>query len=164
VVSLADRLRAPRSDWSDDEFALGELDAGPSSAVRFLLRRLANEDVARKRRANYQLLLDELGTRVLEPFAELPAGASPFAFPLETDRKAEVLAELLRHGIAALNFWSIPHPSFPAERFPRAAALRERVVGLPVHQELRPRDVKRVAEAAHRAADRHGLAVNGTPA
>jgi perosamine synthetase len=148
AVALADRLRAPKGHWSDEEFALGELDAGPSSAVRFLLRRLVDEDVARERRANYQLLLDKLGTQVLEPFAELPAGASPLAFPLETERKAELLAELFEQGIAAPDFWSIPHSSLPAERHPRATALRERVVGLPVHQELTPRDVERVAAAA----------------
>jgi hypothetical protein len=147
VVALADRLRAPTGQWNDKEFALGELEAGPSFAVGFLLRRLVDEDVARKRRANYQLLLDKLGTQVLEPFAELPAGASPFAFPLETERKAEVLAELFDQGIAAPDWWSIPHSSLPAERYPRAKALRERVVGLPVHQELTRRDIDRIAAA-----------------
>jgi dTDP-4-amino-4,6-dideoxygalactose transaminase len=78
----------------------------------------------------------------------LPAGASPFAFPLETERKAELVTELFDQGIAAADWWSIPHPSLPAERYPRASALRERVVGLPVHQELTRRDVERVAAAA----------------
>jgi perosamine synthetase len=148
AFALADRLRAPTGEWSDEEFALGELDAGPSTAVRFLLRRLVDENVARVRRANYQLLLDKLGTQVLGPFAELPAGASPFSFPLETERKAEVVTELFDHGIAAADWWSIPHSSLPAERYPRASALRERVIGLPVHQELTQRDVERVAAAA----------------
>ena len=37
------------------------------------------------------------------------------------------------------------------ERFPAAAARRERLVGLPVHQELRARDVERIVRAVRQA-------------
>ena len=37
---------------------------------------------------------------------------------VRTDRKAELLERLARKGIAALDFWSIPHPALPTERFP----------------------------------------------
>jgi dTDP-4-amino-4,6-dideoxygalactose transaminase len=50
--------------------------------------------------------------------------------------------------IRPLNFWTMAHPAVPAGRFPRAMELRRTVVGLPVHQQLRPGDVERVAEAA----------------
>jgi dTDP-4-amino-4,6-dideoxygalactose transaminase len=59
-----------------------------------------------------------------------------------------VLTRLEREGIAAVDFWSVPHPSLPVERFPRAARRRSRTVALPVHQELRPRDVMRIAATA----------------
>jgi dTDP-4-amino-4,6-dideoxygalactose transaminase len=36
----------------------------------------------------------------------------------------------------------------PVDQFPDAAALRASVVGLPVHQELRPADLRRIAHAA----------------
>ena len=81
---------------------------------------------------------------VTAPFDHVPQGASPFAFPLSTERKTELLERLRRKGIAALDFWSVPHPALPTERFPRATELRERVLALPVHQELDLSDVERI--------------------
>src|SRR5207247_7784900 len=49
--------------------------------------------------------------------------------------------------VGALDFWSVPHPSLPHSEFPAAVDLRRRVVGLPVHQELRRKDVERIAQA-----------------
>jgi dTDP-4-amino-4,6-dideoxygalactose transaminase len=40
------------------------------------------------------------------------------------------------------------------ERFPRASALRATLVGLPVHQELRLRDLDRIAAVARGAVVR----------
>jgi perosamine synthetase len=147
AVALIDRLRRDTSNGDEKEFALGDPDLAPSSAVEFLLRRMPAEDAARKRRANYQLLLDDLEAHVAEPFAGLPSGASPFAFPIKTDEKPKVLGKLYEQGIDGLNFWSIPHPALPEKQYPRAAALRQHVVGLPVHQELTSRDVERIAGA-----------------
>ena len=38
----------------------------------------------------------------------------------------------------------LAHPSLPATAFPLAAGLRASIVGVPVHQELRPRDLDRI--------------------
>jgi len=81
------------------------------------------------------------------PFAALPDGASPFAFPIAVDDKQTVLARLASRGVRGLNFWSVPHPALPPASFPGAAVRRARVVGLPVHQELRPGDLARIARA-----------------
>jgi hypothetical protein len=67
--------------------------------------------------------------------------------PIQSDRKEELLDRLAWHGIAALNFWSVPHPSLPVADFPRAAALRESIIALPVHQELGVRELKRIVDA-----------------
>jgi dTDP-4-amino-4,6-dideoxygalactose transaminase len=130
------------------DFALGDADRGPLELTVRLLGRLAGDDAAAARRGNYRRLLAALGEHVRTPFDKLPEGASPFCFPVETEHKVEVLTRLKRAGIAAIDFWSVPHPSLPVERFPRAARRRSRTVGLPVHQELRARDVARIAEAA----------------
>lgn len=148
LSDAAVRLQRPRPYDPAADFALGDADGGPSSALGFLLRRLAADDAPARRRAHYEELLDALGPAVPEGFRTLPAGASPFAFPVETGRKEELLARLADAGVGGLDLWSVPHPSVPDEAFPRAGALRRRLVGLPVHQELRPADVERIARAA----------------
>jgi dTDP-4-amino-4,6-dideoxygalactose transaminase len=140
--------RRERTYVPDEDFALADADAGPSRISVRLFRRLAGGDAAGARRAAYKRLLDALSDHVAAPFAELPSGASPFAFPVETNRKAELLAALARARIQALDLWSVPHPSLPTDRFPAAARRRASTVGLPVHQELRDSDVERIAAAA----------------
>jgi CelD/BcsL family acetyltransferase involved in cellulose biosynthesis len=130
-------------------FALEHDGVTPSRASRFLLPRLADPGVAVRRRTNYELLLDEFSERVPLPFRTLPAGASPLAFPLETDAVEEVRERLDRAGIEGAPFWTQLHPAFPAGRFPGAVGWRKRFVALPVHQELRPGDVERIAKAVH---------------
>jgi CelD/BcsL family acetyltransferase involved in cellulose biosynthesis len=134
----------------DMEHALGDLDARPAVFTRFLLPRLLEPDPKAQRRMNYQLLLEQLSDQVPKPFTQLPEGACPFAFPIETDDKASLMARLERHRIIPLDLWSIAHPLLPAEEFPQAARLRKTVVGLPVHQELRLDDVERLVSVARR--------------
>jgi CelD/BcsL family acetyltransferase involved in cellulose biosynthesis len=58
-----------------------------------------------------------------------------------------MLARLARSRIRAHSFWSVPHPSLPAGRFPGASARRASTIALPVHQELCASDVERIAAA-----------------
>jgi perosamine synthetase len=127
-------------------FALGDPLSRPSATSAFLLPRVFDPAAVARRVANYERLLAELGDDVPPAFAHIPAGACPFAFPIDTTSKPETLEWLLRQGVRALDFWSVPHPSLPAERFPRAASWRARLVGLPVHQELTEQDLDRLAK------------------
>jgi len=132
----------------EDDFALGSPE-GPLPASLSLAARVP-EDAAARRRAHYRLLLEQLGAEVWPPFECLPAGASPFAFPVATADKQELLDRLARAGVRAVDLWSVPHPILPAERFPAAQARRAGTVGLPVHQELHRADIERVAAASGR--------------
>jgi dTDP-4-amino-4,6-dideoxygalactose transaminase len=143
---LAHRRTAPYDATRD--FALGDPGRRPLGLTLRLLPRLAAHDAVSARRANYRRLLEALGEHVRPPFDELPEGASPFCLAVETEHKAEVLSRLDHEGIAATDFWSVPHPSLPAECFPESARRRSRAIGLPVHQELRGRDVERIANVA----------------
>jgi len=135
------------------EFALGDLGRGPYTATNFLLARMPHTTAQRARLANHAFLLERLGHFVPEPFAHLPGGASPFAFPIQSNRKEEVLDWLARRGIAAVSFWGIPHPRLPTADFPRAAALRKSIIALPVHQELGVRELERIVRAVLEASD-----------
>ena len=147
TLARLSRLRKPEPYDLNEDFGLGNPESPPSTALEFLLRRLVDPGTAGRRRANYELLLRELGDSVPAPFGRVAAGASPFAFPLYAERKAELRERLARKGISAIDFWSIPHPALPTERFPRARELRERLLALPVHQELALRDVERIPKA-----------------
>jgi dTDP-4-amino-4,6-dideoxygalactose transaminase len=142
-------LHRPAEYTTEADFALGDTSADAARSSAILLARLASGDVAAARRARYGVLLDALGERVPAPFARLPAGASPFAFPIESDGKAELLERLERAGVLALDFWSQGHASVPAGAFPAVAARRARTIALPVHQELRPRDLERMIGCVH---------------
>lgn len=131
----------------EEEVALGDVHAPPFQAIGVLLPRLLADDPLVKRQANYRVLLAELAEHVPAPFGRLPEGASPFALPVQADDKADLLARLKEHGISPLDFWAFPHPALPVERFPQVDRLRSRIVGLPVHQELRRGDLERIVTA-----------------
>jgi dTDP-4-amino-4,6-dideoxygalactose transaminase len=150
VGGLAARRRPRRYDPAAD-FALGS-PRPPSRATLLALGRVADPSAAARRRANYAVLLDRLGDLVPPPFDELVPGASPFVLPVRAPDKARFLRRARAAGVRALDLWSVAHPSLPTEQFPRAAALRASLVGLPVHQELRRRDLDRIAAVARAAA------------
>jgi dTDP-4-amino-4,6-dideoxygalactose transaminase len=150
LANLGARLR-PELDLirgefdASESFALGNPNSLPSRTSLFLLPRVFDMAAARRRRHHYARLLEELGHAVPAPFARLPIGACPWAFPVETVHKRNLLEQLVRQRVRALNMWSVPHPSLPAARFPGASSWRAGLVGLPVHQELRECDVTRLA-------------------
>jgi perosamine synthetase len=145
AAAIAGRFARGEERSPEDEFALGSPEA-PAPATRSLIPRLP-AGAAAQRRAHYQMLLDQLAVDVPAPFSELPAGASPFAFPVRA-RGADLLAALDRAGVKASVLWSTAHPALPAGRFPAATARRSATVLLPVHQELRGPDLERIATAA----------------
>ena len=145
---LAQQLHRERPYSSERDFALGDAGTAPSIATLLALPRVARVGAAVRRRRNYEALLRMLGDRVPHAFRDLPAGASPFVFPIVSIDKSAVLRRLRASGIRALDFWSTPHPALPADDYPVAGRLRATVVGLPVHQELRDEDLARIVTAA----------------
>jgi dTDP-4-amino-4,6-dideoxygalactose transaminase len=147
LADLRRRLGRTGEHEAEEDFALGDLGRPPYATTDFLLARAPYRVAQAARAANYGFLLERLERFVPGDFAHPPEGASPFAFPVRSDRKAEMLDRLSQHGVAALNFWAVPHPCLPARDFPRAAALRESIIALPVHQELGVRELERIIDA-----------------
>jgi perosamine synthetase len=129
------------------DFALGDPGSPPTRLTVALLSRVGPERTRARRRGNYRFLLARLGDGVETVFPELPEGAVPFFFPVRAPDKAALLARLERRGVAALDVWSVPHPALASTGFARTRALRRSILGLPVHQELRRRDLLRVVDA-----------------
>lgn len=140
--------RSSRDYDPDQDFDLRDPAGSPWRSTPFLLARLADPEVAAARRAHYELLLEALGEHVPSPFARLPAGASPFMLPVTAARAPDLLERLDRHGVKGLWLWSQPHRLLDADRFRGAAERRRATVGLPVHQELEPRDLRQIVAAA----------------
>ena len=141
-----------------DSIDLGDPVSSPSRAASFVVDREADLAIAEKRRANYRALLSELADFVPPPFSQLPEGASPLQFPIQVRDKPAFLERLAGEGVEGANCWPLPHPVGESEQCDRVRALRSTLVGLPVHQELRERDLVRIAGAA-----RSALASNGRP-
>lgn len=155
------RVAPPAGATPDQDFALGDPALGPAGTTVAALRLVGGDDPAAQRRENYQRLRDSLDELVPAPFRELPNGASPFVFPVATVAKPEVLGSLAAAGIHAFDFWSVPHPSLPVKEFPEAQALRREVIGLPVHQELRPVDLDRIVAGVRAAGPKRGSWAGG---
>jgi len=145
VATLVQPLRRGRAYDPVADMALGDPETPPARSTTALLGRAAACGADVRRRANYAWLLDALDGSVPQPFRHLPAGASPFAFPLLTDDAATVLEHLRRAGVDTHLLWGAWHPAAPCDAFPAVGDLRRRVVSLPVHQELTSRDLERIA-------------------
>jgi CelD/BcsL family acetyltransferase involved in cellulose biosynthesis len=111
----------------------------------FLLARLAAGDPRARRRANYRTLLAALAGQVPEPFDRLGEGIAPLVLPVASNDPDAMLARLARHRIDGLDLRAGLRPE---SGFPNARRLAAGAVGLPVHQELRGKDLDRIVAAA----------------
>jgi dTDP-4-amino-4,6-dideoxygalactose transaminase len=136
---------------SKDEFELGDPNEPLSFGAERILPKAYHESIADRRRANYRYLFKRLSACVPAPFASLPDGASPFAFPIEADEPGRVVEALQLRGVNALLLWKHPHPSLAVANYPIARRLRETVIALPVHQELTSANLRQIADAVQEA-------------
>lgn len=136
----------PSGISAEEDRVLGDPEAPASRSSMWLLPRVHDPSVPERRRRRYRLLERSFGDLLAPDFPRLSDGACPFAFPIQVSDRPATLASLAAAGIDAYALWSIPHPSL-GDGYPRASALRERTVALPVHQELQRRDLETIVEA-----------------
>jgi dTDP-4-amino-4,6-dideoxygalactose transaminase len=142
------RRHPPKEDERPEvDFALTAVDERATRVTRALLSRAVDTDAPARRRANFARLADRLGELISPAFAAMPPESSPLAFPIEVPEKRALVDRLARLGVMDTRMWTVPHPVMDARSYPDAAALRTRLVGLPVHHELRSADVERIADA-----------------
>ncbi len=122
------------------------------------------EGVAEARRANYRYVLERLAvSAAIRPmFPELPAGVTPYSFPLLVREERDALrAALVRDGILAAAGW----PESPFEPgLLRTRALARSVVELPIHQAVTQRQLDRAIRCVERwVAPRRALRALASP-
>ena len=121
------------------------LDLGVSPITHYLIERLDADFIVKQRRSNYALLASLLKGKVEIPFPELPAGVCPLFFPIITENKLALHAELVRRGIEAVYFWSRNHPDVPVGKFPEVDYLRQHILEIPIHQGLQSKHIEYIA-------------------
>ncbi len=140
----AGALDVARSGVGDLGFNLADVDLRMSLASERLLRRFDFDGIRRRRIDNFRTLASALRGRATLLHAELADGVCPLFFPIVVDDKASAATSLREHGVDALEFWNHgaggPDTGSEAVRF-----LRSRVLALPVHQDLRPRQLAHIA-------------------
>ena len=119
----------------------GRSGLAPARTTVGVLRQVAGEDASVRRRANYEQLRDRLDELVPPPFQELPSGASPVRVPGGDCGQARGSPLPRRRWDPCVRLLVGPSSVATDGRVSAGAgALRREVIGLPVHQELRPRD------------------------
>ena len=135
-------------EWGLDPADLDAAARSPSRLTAAAVARVDGDAIRERRRANYRALRDELGELAPEPFRELPEGTCPLYFPVMAEDRGAAIAELLDHGVRALEIWPVPHPLLDRERYAELEPARHGLLALPVHQAMRDHHVALVAAAA----------------
>jgi hypothetical protein len=128
-------------------FDPARVDLGMSALSALVLGRLDYPSIVAARRRNYLLLLGRLRDAAPPVFEALPPGVCPLFYPLRCADKVRVQRRLAARGIETVDFWRSGHPSCPAERFPEVELLRQRVLELPIHQDLGPEEMADLARS-----------------
>ena len=105
------------------------------------------DEVVARRRANFLRLASLLGVHLPLPFSQLPQGVCPLFLPVLVPDKIRFQQGLERLGVQSVNLWDVAHPTCPSELAEEVSGWRRHCLELPIHQELSPQDVDRVADA-----------------
>ncbi|HUJ25463.1 MAG TPA: DegT/DnrJ/EryC1/StrS family aminotransferase [Myxococcales bacterium] len=142
---FVDRAQVNRVSTGTQHFNLADVDLGMSAASHLVLRNQDFAGIVERRRRNYFLLFAMLRDVAPPVTGELRPGVCPLFYPMPVDDKAGAMARLLARGVETVDFWRLRHPAVPGGAFPEVDRLRERVLELPVHQDLSPADAEHVA-------------------
>ncbi len=130
-------------------------DRGPSWLTLRLLETLDWEPRIAARRSAYARTVALLGGSpgVEIPLPELPAGGVPLGLPLRVEDPSRVCMALRAHGVGASQWPGADGlPDVDPGAFPGAAEWVERGILLPVHEDLRDRELVAMARAVRAVA------------
>jgi perosamine synthetase len=142
---VVDRAQVERVSTGTQHFNPADVKLGMSAASHLVLRNQDFPRIVERRRRNYFLLYAMLRDVAPPVTGELKPGVCPLFYPMPVDDKASAMARLLARGVETVDFWRVRHPAVPAGAFPEVDRLRERILELPVHQDLSPADAEHVA-------------------
>jgi dTDP-4-amino-4,6-dideoxygalactose transaminase len=139
------RANIERVATGTQHFNIDDVHLGMSAASHLVVRNQDAAGILERRRRNYFLLYGMLRDVAPPVTGELKPGVCPLFYPMSVEDKAGAMARLLARGVETVDFWRVRHPAVPPGQFPDVDRLRERVLELPVHQDLSPADAEHVA-------------------
>jgi len=157
LTSLYRTLRWGRGDSSEPDATQQVRQESYRAPMSWLSRRIAAaadpSAIVAKRRRNYhslnQLLASLPEYRPVWPV--LPAGTCPLLLAVRVTGRTEIMRRLASRGVEGFRFGaSSPHFVDP-KRFPHTAALRDSILGLPIHQDLGLDELEYIALAFREA-------------
>ena len=118
-------------------------DWGMSRLTRGLLQYVDPEAISERRRHNYLRLFSQIqGLPGIQPvFGDLPSGVCPIGLPVLVDDRAVWARRLSDRHIDVYAWWSGYHSGIDWNQFPEACHLKDRILLLPIHQQLDDRHV-----------------------
>lgn len=124
---------------------------GMSAMSKAILSQTDFERVKQIRRKNYQYLLKYFleNERGELPHRELPSSVCPLFFPIildSSETREKIYTTLKSRGVITYPWWDRFHPHVPWDDFPEAVYLKQRLFGLPIHQDLTLKHLDRVTE------------------
>jgi dTDP-4-amino-4,6-dideoxygalactose transaminase len=139
--------RAEIRRWpvGDDGFDLNAVDLRMSRFSQHLLDRFDYRAIRERRRENFARLLVLLAGEATLVREDLAPGICPLFFPILVPDKREAARELWALGIGAVEFWNTGDPAAEGAHDSDAQFLREHVLELPIHQDLRPEHLEYMA-------------------
>ena len=144
VGRAAGALDMNRARVGDLGFNLDDVDLAMSRSSERLLRRFDFDAIRRARVDNYHALRNALGDSVSAAIGGLPEGACPLFLPILAADKTAAARALRARGIDALEFWNYGAGD-DADESPDVRFLRSHVLGLPIHQDVSPRQLSYIA-------------------
>ena len=140
------RLHVNRVPVGDIGFDITNVNLGMSGFCGRLLSRFDYPAIRERRRANYLLLQERLQGRVTLLYPRLDEGVCPLFFPILAPDKHALARSLWQRNIGAVEFWNYGDAAATGPGFENAQFLRDHVLELPIHQDIRPAQIEYVAE------------------
>ncbi|HYE85625.1 MAG TPA: DegT/DnrJ/EryC1/StrS family aminotransferase, partial [Vicinamibacterales bacterium] len=144
IGKAAGALEYNRATVGDIGFALDDVDLAMSPTSERLIARLDFDAIRRTRVTNYQTLATALADSVRSAQPDLPDGVCPLVLPILVADKPASARALRQRGIEPLEFWNYGAGDTALET-PDVRYLRSRVLGLPIHQDISPRQLAYMA-------------------
>jgi hypothetical protein len=120
-----------------------------SRLSRVLLPHFRLDEIASKRRANYQWLVERLAEfpEVRPVSKQLTAGVVPWVLAFTIGDRSDAHMALRAQGIPAVTWGGVRDRRISAGEFPDADFLYEHLIFLPIHQDLEAAHLERIADA-----------------
>ena len=129
------------------------------SAISFRVAAATNAEAVVAKRRNAWLALDAglagaIGYRKV--FEYLPEGVCPLFLPIRVAQRDGFVSALREQQIETYVFGKYPHQNLDASKFAGTAALRNEILYLPVHQELRAEQIERMISVVRPLLAKYG--------